>query len=96
METNLAKQLQSLEAKIDSLGLSQKTVLTFREACAYLDCSPSYLYKMTSQAQIPHFKPRGKRVYFDRNDLDAWLRQNRIRSEAELEAEAINRVTLSK
>ncbi|MFZ1730412.1 MAG: helix-turn-helix domain-containing protein [Bacteroidota bacterium] len=96
METNISEQLQALESKIDSIGLSNKSILTFKEACRYLDFSSSYLYKLTSLAQIPHYKPRGKRVYFERRDLDDWLRQNRVRSENELESEAINRITMPK
>ena len=48
-------------------------VLTFRQACEYLNLSASYLYKLTSSGTIPHSKPNGKRIYFSKFELDAWL-----------------------
>jgi excisionase family DNA binding protein len=66
--------------------------LNFEEAAAYLDLSKSYLYKLTSSSQIPHFKPSGKKVYFDIADLDQWLRRKRIRSIDEIENEASDRL----
>jgi Na+/proline symporter len=34
------------------------------------------LYKLTSSKEIPHFKPRGKMLYFAKEELDKWLKQN--------------------
>ena len=34
------------------------------------------LYKLTSGKEIPHYKPRGKMIYFAKEDLDEWLLQN--------------------
>jgi excisionase family DNA binding protein len=53
------------------------------EAAAYLHVSKQTLYRMTSQSQIPHFKPSGKKVYFLREDLDSWLTRNRVRPNGE-------------
>ena len=35
------------------------------------------MYKLTSGQKIPHLK-RGKKVFFDKDELDAWMRQNKI------------------
>ena len=51
--------------------------LTHKEAAAYLDISPHYLYKLTSTRKIAHYKT-GKRLYFLKADLDAYLLQNRV------------------
>lgn len=48
------------------------------EACVYLGISESLLYKLTSSKEIPHYKPRGKMLYFDKTELDAWLKQNNV------------------
>jgi excisionase family DNA binding protein len=40
----------------------------------------SHLYQLTCKNQIPHYKPGGKRIYFDKKDLDAYVRRNRIES----------------
>ena len=34
------------------------------------------VYKLTSGKEIPHYKPRGKMIYFAKEDLDEWLLQN--------------------
>ena len=99
MEKTLETRLDTIEQKLDGLGavtLAQRDVLTFQQAREYLDVSASHLYKLTSQGKIPHSKPNGKRVYFDRKELDRWLLQNPIRTQDEIEAEAVNRVAFGR
>lgn len=62
------------------------------ETAAYLNISPSYLYKLTSSQKIPFFKPNGKKIYFKKSDLDAWLFRNRHDTQEELEKEAEKRL----
>lgn len=71
------EKLNSLEKKIYEQSILQKEVLNFNEACKYLDISSSYLYKLTSQKGIPHFCPQGKKLYFNRKELDEWLQRNK-------------------
>ncbi|MEO6977846.1 MAG: helix-turn-helix domain-containing protein [Mucilaginibacter sp.] len=66
----------------------QKRILNFTEACLYLDLSASYMYKLTSAARIPFSKPTGKKIYFNREKLDAWLLSNPSTSSEEKEAAA--------
>ncbi|MEI8049184.1 MAG: helix-turn-helix domain-containing protein, partial [Bacteroidota bacterium] len=49
--------------------------------------SQSHLYKLTSTRQIPHFCPQGKKLYFNRTELDAWLQRNRQSTNEEIEQE---------
>lgn len=56
----------------------QKETLSFNEAVTYLDVSKSYLYKLTSQGEITHFKPGNKLIYFKRADLNLFLQRNKI------------------
>ena len=55
-----------------------KEVLTTAEASAYLGLSESYIYNLTSTKQIPHYKPTGKLVYFNRKELCEWAMRNQI------------------
>lgn len=66
----------------------RKKVLTFEEACTYLDVSESHLYKLTADGIVPHSKPNGKKLYFRRKELDVWLMSNPVRTQAEIESEA--------
>ena len=62
--------------RIEQLLRGQKNVLNFSEACDFTGISPSYMYKLTHSARIPHYKPHGKNVYFLREELEQWLLQN--------------------
>jgi len=59
--------------------------MSFEEACKYLNCSKSFLYKCTHKHSIPFYKPSGKKIFFSKKDLDEWIFKTRIRSEAELD-----------
>lgn len=61
----LRDQLNRIETAI----LSQKDILTFDEAVQFTGMSKSYMYKLTSAHKIPHYKPSGKMVYFNRGEL---------------------------
>ena len=65
-----------------------KAVLTATEAAAYLGVSLSCLYKWTMNRTIPHFKPNGKLVYFEREELEKWMMSNRVATAQELEQKA--------
>ena len=93
-ELILDKLIQIAE-KLDEQNLLQKTVLNFNEACSYLDISPSHLYKLTSTRQIPHFCPQGKKLYFNRTELDAWLQRNRQSTNEEIEQEVNDKLSNS-
>ena len=86
-EELILNKLSEIADKLDEQNLLQKTVLNFNEACSYLDVSQSHLYKLTSTRQIPHFCPQGKKLYFNRTELDAWLQRNRQSTNEEIEQE---------
>ncbi len=79
---------------IESLLSLQKTVLNFDEVAAYTGLSKSYLYKKTCSGGIPCYKPQGKHIYFNKQEIDQWLLQNRKATTKELEDKAATFVTL--
>ena len=96
-EKTVAEYLQQIEKRqlnIENMLLSQKNVLTFDEAARYMGVSKSDLYKRTHLRTIPHFKPRNKMIYFDRVELENYLKQNPIQTAEEIEAKAETYVTL--
>ena len=82
--TTLEHRIQQLEKSL----YQAKNILSFEEVCAFLNFSKSYLYKLTSTCAIPHFKPSGKMVYFEREELEKWLRQNPVKTKDQIEMEA--------
>lgn len=69
---------------IDRAAIANKEVLSFAEACVYTGLSYSYMYKLTSGRQIPHSKPTGKLVFFNRAELEQWLLSNRVATNGEI------------
>ena len=63
----------------ENYGFCAKEVLTSDEACKYMGISKSFLHKLTWKKEIPHYKPHGKIIYFNRAELEAWLQSNRDR-----------------
>ena len=84
----MEKSIEMRVAELENLVLHSKNVLSFEEASRFLNLSKSSLYKLTSGNLIPHYKPQGKMLYFEKTELEAWLRQNPIRTQAQTEAEA--------
>lgn len=84
----MEKSIELRVSELENLVLHTKNVLSFEEASRFLNLSKSYLYKLTSGNLIPHYKPQGKMLYFEKTELEAWLRQNPIKTRAQTEAEA--------
>lgn len=82
--SNLEKRLSQVEKQ---LALAT-CMLTFNEAADFLGLSKSYLYKLTSTCQIPHYKPKGKMLYFEKSELIEWLKRNKVKTSEQIESEA--------
>ena len=67
------ERIRSLEQKIDEVDKIEAI-----ESC--LGLSESYLYKLTSSKRIPHYKPNGKLVYFNRRELCEWAMKNQVQT----------------
>ena len=93
MEEKILEQLSRIEKY--SL-LSAKNVLSLDDVSVLTGLSKSHLYKLTCSHRIPHYKPNGKLVYFDRGEIENWMKQNRIASEDEVEQGAINYCVIGK
>lgn len=84
----LIERMAELKAGLEMF--SNREVFNFEQARKYLDVSASYLYKLTSQNEIPCYKPRGKHLYFNKKELEEWLMQNRNTTRKEIEQQADN------
>ncbi len=62
--------------RIERLLAVNKDVLTFEETCDYTGISRSYLYRLTASGNIPHSKPNGKMIFFEKEKLNKWLLKN--------------------
>ena len=84
----ILERLKIIEEHVLDRNIIVKNVLRFNEACKFLELSQSHLYKLTSTGTIPHYKPNGKKIYFNRAELEQWLLSNRVDSQDEIEQQA--------
>ncbi len=65
----------------------EKELLTVADVSQMLDIASGTIYNMTSTQQIPFFK-RGGRIYFDREEINEWIRNDRRKTVKQLQVEA--------
>lgn len=70
------ERLKSIEGTL----YTTKDILNMKEVCQYLDISQSLLYKLTCSGEIPHFKPRGKMIFFEKKELIEWIKKGNLLS----------------
>lgn len=66
-------------------------LLNVREAARFLGDAVATLYGRTSKNEIPFYK-RGKKVYFKKSELLAWIEQGRVKSQKEIQEETALRL----
>ena len=76
--------------------LAAKKVLTLEDVSLLTGLSKSYLYRLSCTHQIPYYKPNGKQIYFDRAEIESWMKQNRVATKQEAEQAAIAYVVTDK
>lgn len=87
MEGNdvILKKLNQLEILIVSTA---KQILTVEDLINYTGFSRSYIYKLVHKGIISYSKPNGKTLFFQKNEIDEWLLQNKSSSISQLEQKA--------
>ena len=77
--------------------LGAKTALTMTDAATLTGLSKSHIYKLVCYRKIPHYKSQGgKLTYFDKSELNSWMLNRRVKTNDELEAEAVNYCVIGK
>jgi excisionase family DNA binding protein len=93
MADDLKQVADLITAKLNAIEryslLGAKNVLNIDDVALLTGLSKSHLYKLTCTKQIPHYKPNTKAVYFDRVEIEEWMKQNRVTTQAEAEQQAL-------
>lgn len=63
-------------------------MMTIEQVAQELGLSKSHIYALTSKKEIPHYKPRGGRIFFDVREIREWLSQGRIKTNREIAEQA--------
>lgn len=64
-----------------------KTIFNLDQFCEYTGLSKQTVYKKTGKGVIPHSKC-GKRLFFSKVEVDAWLLENKVGGISEIENKA--------
>ncbi len=93
----LHEKLENIERMLQSQGTQNPStpaspLLTVREAAEFLSLAVPTVYSMVSRGELPHMK-RSKRLYFDRNELMAYLKEGRQKTNEEIEQDALDCLT---
>lgn len=64
-----------------------RDTISMDEAVIITGYNKSYLYRLTSEKKIPHYK-NGRELRFDPVELNAWMKRNKVKSQEEIESEA--------
>ena len=78
----LIEALQNQESK--QVTSETDKPLSIKEASEFLNLAPQTIYGFTSKNLIP-FKKRGKKLYFSKSDLVAWLHEGKRKTISEIE-----------
>ena len=90
----LQKQDERLKNIESQLSLS-KAVLNIDEVSLLTGLSKSTIYKFTHFGTIPFYK-QAKHLYFDRVEIENWLKENRGFNQDEASNKASNYIALNK
>jgi excisionase family DNA binding protein len=83
------EQIELLLLNLQPKDESEYELLDIREAAAFLKVSVASLYTRVSRKEIPVSKP-GKKLYFDRKELQDWIKFGRKKTSFEISSENNN------
>lgn len=91
MNEDLERRFRQVTERLDKLRtlalLGSKSVYDIDEASLITGMSRGYLYKLTSQRLIPHYK-KGRKLYFKKAELEQWLLEAPVKTQGQIEREA--------
>lgn len=64
-----------------------KVVWNVSDVMKYMGVTKDYVYRLTSNKLIPHYKPMGKKVFFKRTEIEEWLLTNKVNTSDDVESE---------
>jgi excisionase family DNA binding protein len=79
------EDMQKRISTLENMIYQTKEIFTLEEAALYIGVSRSQMYRLTHLHLIPYYKPSGKLVFFEKAELNKWLRQDSVESDAQIE-----------
>ena len=89
MATEEFNEINERLSKIERLVmLGSKDMLTIEDVSLMTGFSVGNIYRMTSNKTIPFYKPLGGKIFFDKTEIENWLRTNKVETDAVTKAKA--------
>lgn len=92
LPSNIEERLANIERQI---MLINRNVFTVNELALWLDISPSRVYRLVREKNIPYWRQVGK-IYFKKDEIEQWQLKTRISTNEEIESAAVTRCTLQR
>lgn len=54
--------------------------INLKDVCEMTGFSKSYVYQLTHEKKIPHYKPTGSKLFFKASEVAAWIEECKIKS----------------
>lgn len=89
-KNQIIHQQRELKNAIGLNLIQQKEMLNVQELSDYIGMSTSSIYKLVYNNVIPFYKPNGKILYFDREEINTWLRRNKSQSISQIQQQALD------
>ena len=87
----LIEEVSEMRAALDhiekqlGLGADKHRPILIERAAEILQMKVGTVRRFVNNREIPHYKPNGKCVYFDKVEIEEWMKQNRILTTLEAE-----------
>lgn len=65
--------MEDILQKLDESNRRHKQILNVDDLASYTGLSKSYIYRLCSKREIPHYKLKGRSVFFKRCEIDKFL-----------------------
>lgn len=82
--TDLKELNEKLDLILQYSVLSAKEMLTVNEVSLLTGLEINYIYRLTSNKEIPYYKPNGKQIYFSKKEIEKWLKRGRVLTNDEI------------
>lgn len=87
----LSERLDKIESMLsfitDNILICQKEALTTKELSLWLGLSEIRIRALVCAREIPFYK-QGRKTFFKKSEIEQWMLEARIKTNAELESEA--------
>lgn len=84
-QIEIQQQFNELKKLLKDNFINSKEVLTSTEVLSYLNISYSLLSKLTSAGLIPFYKPTNGLLFFFKDEIHQWIKENKVYSEKDAE-----------